>query len=215
MVNFDVEKNISGTLNETRNWNRLNEGGIDCISHSEFFQKVIKASGLPASSGVQTYIATYALDAEPKRPETPIEGDFNWIRNRITNQLKNDPTRPPGGARQAVNATVFPAIQNKLDQLGQNCNASLIFYRGTSSENYEAVIILRDTKTNTVFYNPGGTTRVHEENERKKVITNMMTTLEWQFWKKEEKTNPNTGEKNTISYWLDDRIVDYIYTPIP
>ncbi|MDR2642326.1 MAG: hypothetical protein LBC74_05990 [Planctomycetaceae bacterium] len=221
MVNFNVTKCISdGVTNssEYRNWNRLAEDGVDGISHSEFFQKVIKASGLPVSAGVQTYIATYALSAEPKRPETPIEGSFGWARDLYSTDplsLKNDPLFPPGGARQASNAAVFPALQNKLDQLGQNSNASLIFYRGTSSENFEVIIILRDTKTDAILYNPGGTVRIHEENERNKVITNMMNTLEWQFWKTVEKIDTHTNDIYTEIYWLHDRIMDYRYIPIP
>jgi hypothetical protein len=224
MVNFDVNKCIRDTAigsSESRNWNRLAEGGVDCISHSEFFQKVIKASGLNVSTGVQTYIATYALAAEPKRPETPIEGSFDWIGNP-GDPLQKDPAHPQGGARQATNANAFPAIQNKLYQLGQNYNANLIFCRQESPteksyENYEAVIILRDTNTNTVFYNPGGTRRIYEEHERKKVITEMMTSLVWQFWEKYNIIEPTTNATITIRNppLNDHRIVDYNYNTVP
>jgi hypothetical protein len=64
----------------------------------------------------------------------------------------------------------FRIFKKKLDLLGQNCHASLIFDRRGSLENCEAFIILRDTKTNTIFYNPGGTNRIHDKHEQKKLL---------------------------------------------
>jgi hypothetical protein len=219
VVNFNIGKNITDVnAGVARNWNRLDEDGIDCISHSEFFQKIIKASGLPVTAGVQTYIATYALGAEPKRPETPIEGSFGWVRVGTNNQLAHEPAFPQGGALQATNATKADEIAVKLATFGPNHNASLVFYSGTgpnaTSNNYEAVIHLKDTNTNTIYYNPGGFKFLYSENERKYVITKHMTTLEWQFWKKVRKINPTTREEYDI-YMLQDRVVDYNYTPTP
>jgi ribosomal protein L19 len=83
----------------------------------------------------------------------------------------------------------------------------------TRPNNFEAVIILRDTKSNIVYYNPGGFKVLYSENEQKNVITKHMTTLEWQFWKKLTTIDPFTGvvisiDRNVLN---DERTVDYSY----
>jgi hypothetical protein len=218
LVQFGVKCIRDNVVGEAINWNKLNEqekqgvDGVDCISHSEFFQKIINAAGLPIKTGVKTYIANFAMNNKPNRPETATEGSFDWDFVNFNGNLLFDPTHPQGGGINSPEASKFGAINNKLIALGQYHHANLIFYSGTKPNNFEAAITLFDTKSGNIYFNPGGFKVLYTVNEQDKIITKHMTTLEWQFWKKITTTDSNgvniTIERKVLT---NERIIDYSY----
>jgi hypothetical protein len=198
---------------EIHYWNRREEGGIDCISHAEFYKRVCQAIGMPASFGVLTLIADYATIGDPDLPKKATNGVFGWPdikRHHLYDGIMNYVTPPKGLAKYAADAVVYTSLSRKIKNMGEDrTNGALIFYAGGEGNNYVAVLTIR-ISDNKVYYLAGGTKDIFEYRDQ--AVYMVMDTLEWLFYKFEELPTGNPEQPTSLyPIQTNERVLDYDY----